>query len=114
MATDVGWRAIQWPGLEHVIVAAEATAWHAHGRVIMAEEGLASVEYEVRCDAGFRVAALTISVSDSAGGARLVLAADGDGHWQANGQARPDLDGCVDRDIQCTSLTSPPPARRLH
>jgi hypothetical protein len=113
MATDVGWRAIQWPGLEHVIVSAEATDWHAHGRVIMAEEGLASVEYELRCDAGFRVAALTISVSKSGGGARLVLAADGDGHWQANDHARPDLDGCIDLDINCTPLTNTLPIRRL-
>ena len=113
MATDVGWKAIQWPGLEHVIVSAEATDWHAHGRVIMAEEGLASVDYEVRCDAGFRVAALTISVSESAGGARLVLAADGDGHWQANDHARPDLDGCVDVDIDCTPVTNTLPIRRL-
>jgi hypothetical protein len=113
MATDVGWRAIRWPGLEHVIVSADATAWHAHGRVIMAEERLASVEYEVRCDAGFRVAALTISVSESAGGARLVLAADGDGHWLANDHARPDLDGCIDLDINCTPLTNTLPIRRL-
>lgn len=113
MATDVGWRAIQWPGLEHVIVSADATTWHAHGCVIMAEEGLASVEYEVRCDAGFRVAALTISVSQSAGEARLVLAADGDGRWQANDHARPDLDGCIDLDIDCTPLTNTLPIRRL-
>ena len=110
---DVGWSAIQWPGLEHVIVSADATAWRARGRVIMAEERLATVDYEIRCDAAFRVTGLTISVTESAGGARLALAADGDGHWEANGHARPDLDGCIDLDINCTPLTNTLPVRRL-
>ncbi len=113
MATDVGWTAIRWPGLEHVIVSAEATAWRARGRVIMAEERLVSVDYEVRCDAAVCVTGLTISVRDSAGQADLLLAADGDGHWQANGTARPDLDGCIDLDIDCTPLTNTLPIRRL-
>jgi hypothetical protein len=113
MATDVGWAAIRWPGLEHVIVSADATAWRAQGRVIIAEERLASVDYEVRCDAAFRVKGLTITVTESAGQADLVLAADGDGHWQANGTARPDLDGCIDLDIDCTPLTNTLPIRRL-
>jgi uncharacterized protein len=110
---DVGWTAIQWPGLEHVIVSADESAWRAHGRVIMVEEQLASVEYEVECDAGFRVTRLTISVTESASRTRLELAADGDGQWLANGQARPDLDGCIDLDINCTPLTNTLPIRRL-
>ena len=113
MATDVGWAATRWPGLEHVIVSADATAWRAQGRVIIAEERLASVDYEVRCDAAFRVKGLTITVTESAGQADLMLAADGDGHWQASGTARPDLDGCIDLDIDCTPLTNTLPIRRL-
>jgi len=112
-AADVGWAAVQWPGLEHVIVSADAIAWRAHGRVIMAEERLVTVDYELRCDAAFRVTGLTISVTESAGGMRLALAADGDGHWEANGHARPDLDGCIDLDINCTPLTNTLPIRRL-
>jgi len=113
MTTDVGWTAIRWPGIEHVIVSAEATAWRAQGRVIMAEDRLTSVDYDVRCDAAFRVTGLTISVTESSGRAELVLAADGDGHWQAGGTARPDLDGCIDLDIDCTPLTNTLPIRRL-
>ena len=112
-AADVGWAAVQWPGLEHVIVSADAIAWRAHGRVIMAEERLVTVDYELRCDAAFRVTGLTISVTESAGGMRLALAADGDGHWEANGHVRPDLDGCIDLDINCTPLTNTLPVRRL-
>ena len=113
MATDVGWTAIQWPGLEHVIVSADQTGWHADGRVILADDCLVSVAYQVRCDAGFRVSGLTISVTDAAGETRLVLEADRSGHWQANGQPRPDLDGCTDLDIDCTPLTNTLPIRRL-
>jgi uncharacterized protein len=34
-------------------------------------------------------------------------------HWQADGQPRPDLDGCIDIDIDCTPLTNTLPIRRL-
>jgi uncharacterized protein len=113
MATDVGWTAIQWPGVEHVIVSADADSWRADGRVILAEQRLASVDYQLRCDAGFCVRGLTINVTESGGEAGLVLVADGRGHWRANGQARPDLDGCVDLDINCTPLTNTLPIGRL-
>ena len=113
MATDVGWTAVQWPGLEHVIVSADQTGWRADGRVILAEDRLVSVGYQVRCDAGFRVGGLTISVTDAAGATSLVLEADTSGRWQANRQPRPDLDGCTDVDIDCTPLTNTLPIRRL-
>jgi hypothetical protein len=113
MKTDVGWTAVQWPGLEHAIVSADTDGWRADGRVIMAEERLVSIAYEVRCDAGFRVTRLTVSVTEAASETLLELAANGDGHWQVSGQHRPDLDGCVDVDINCTPVTNTLPIRRL-
>jgi uncharacterized protein len=113
MATDVGWTALRWAGLEHVIVSADPEGWRADGHMVLAEEQLTSVAYQVRCDAGFCVTGLTISVTVAAGETRLALAADSAGHWLANDQPRPDLDGCVDIDINCTPLTNTLPIRRL-
>ena len=47
-ATDlVGWAALQWPGLEHVVVSEDEDGCRAEGRLIMAESGLISVRYSL-------------------------------------------------------------------
>jgi hypothetical protein len=43
----------------------------------------------------------------------LHLESDGHGHWRENGKDRPDLQGCIDVDIQATPLTNTLPIRRL-
>lgn len=113
MSTDLGWLAQQWPGLEHVIVTAGPAGYLAAGEVIMAEDELVTVRYELRCDAGWRFTGLDISVSNAAGRRALAVSADGSGAWQAEGQPRPDLAGCIDIDINCTPLTNTLPIRRL-
>jgi hypothetical protein len=114
MRTDVGWTAQQWPGMEHVIVSQEAGGGsRAVSRLIMADERLATVEYELVCASRWRFTELTISVTDAAGARSLTLARTPEGRWLADGQPRPDLDGCADIDINRTPLTNTLPIRRL-
>lgn len=113
MAADIGWAALAWPGLEHVIVSYDADGFRARGQLVLAEEGLCSVRYQLTCDSGWRFRALTIGVTSANADKRLSLVAGADGHWRANGQRRPDLDDCVDIDINCTPLTNTLPIRRL-
>jgi len=110
---DAAWAAVGSPGLEHVIVAGESGGWRADGEVIMTEDQLATVRYQVRCDTGWRFRELTISVTGSAGERALDLVVTADGGWLANGQPRADLAGCIDIDINCTPLTNTLPIRRL-
>jgi uncharacterized protein len=113
MAADIGWAALQWPGLEHVVVSASAAGSDAEGQLIMAEQGLITVRYSLTCGPGWRFRTLTISVRSAAGQRVLTLAREGDGGWLADGQPRPDLGGCDDIDINCTPLTNTLPIRRL-
>jgi uncharacterized protein len=112
LGTEAGWAAIQWPGLEHVVVSADAGGWQARSQLILARPGLASVSYQVSCDPDWRFAELTISVASATARAELVLTS-GRGGWRADGQPRPDLDGCTDIDINATPLTNTLPIRRL-
>ena len=79
MSADLGWMAEPWPGLEHVIVTASATGYRADGQLIMAEEELVTVRYQLRCDAGWRFTGLDISVTGAAGQRDLAVSADGAG-----------------------------------
>lgn len=103
---------MQWPGLEHVVVSADAGGWRARSQLILARPGLASVSYQVSCDPKWRFTELTIAVSSATAQVALVLTS-GYGGWRADGQPRPDLDGCTDIDINCTPLTNTLPIRRL-
>ncbi len=118
MAMDVGWTALQWPGMEHVIVSADERGSRADGRLVLANQGLAgpglaSVRYELTCGPGWRVASLVITVTSATAEDALTLTATADGHWLADGRPQADLDGCVDVDINCTPLTNTLPIRRL-
>jgi hypothetical protein len=53
-------------------------------------------------------------VGRSAEGAReLSLDADGAGRWQIDGAAAPELDGCLDVDLESSALTNAFPVHRL-
>lgn len=113
MSADLAWMAVEWPGMEHVVVSGGASAFQADGQVILAAERLASVSYQLRCTTGWRVASLAIKVTSAVAATALDLSTAGDGHWLVNGHAAPELDGCVDVDISCTPLTNTLPIRRL-
>ncbi len=113
MRTDLGWTARQWPGMEHVIAETTEHGFAAHGTLVLAEGELASARYELRCDASWRVTRLSVALTSASGTRTLELTADAAGHWRVNGQARPDLDGCLDIDISQTPLTNTLPIRRL-
>jgi uncharacterized protein len=113
MVTDLGWAAVEWAGMEHVIASSDAAGFRADGQLILAEKDVVRVAYRLECDAGWRFTALTITVRSAGDERTLVLSADGAGHWRADGRALPDLDGCIDVDIDCTPLTNTLPIRRL-
>ncbi len=112
MTADLGWTALQWPGMEHAIVSDDADGMTAASHVVLGESGLVTVAYRLACDAGWRFRRLTIDVA-SAGNERTLTLTHEDGGWLENGTSRPDLARCIDIDINCTPLTNTLPIRRL-
>jgi hypothetical protein len=113
MRTDLAWAALQWPSMEHVIVEATGDGFGARSTLVLAEEGLASVRYELTCDRNWNLIRLSVELDSATGRRSLELTADAAGHWQADGSDRADLDGCTDVDISQTPLTNTLPIRRL-
>jgi uncharacterized protein len=113
MAADIGWTAVRWPGMEHVVVSADEAGHRAEGQLIMAEDDLVTVRYSLACGPRWRFRTVTVSVTGAAGRRVLTLARDENGGWLADGQARPDLEPCDDIDINCTPLTNTLPIRRI-
>lgn len=113
---DIYWRPWQEPGLEHLHLSVTADGARALGLILcMREQAHLRCRYELEADSAWRTRRLAFAVMPSGGGEaeRLVLEADGDGTWMANGERRADLDGCIDVDVQITPFTNTLPIRRL-
>ena len=112
---DVAWMALEWPGFEHVIVSYGPDGFRADSWLLLAgEAGLARVSYQLICDSKWQVSTLTIRAAGANSDRALALRRDSAGHWQAGGdRPLPDLDGCIDVDIDHTPLTNTLPIRRL-
>lgn len=117
MHRSLRWTTEEGDGLEYCALRSTPQGFIAEGVTIAPGVGsLAGDEpfgcsYVVRCDSRWHVRRVEARV---AGGARLLLRADGEGRWSgADGAPLPALDGCIDVDLACTPFTNTLPIRRL-
>ena len=73
--------------------------------------GGAAVRAPLR-DRGRRRVAHAARGGDRTSRAAVVLESDGEGHWRVNERSRPDLDGCVDVDLEGSAFTNAFPVAR--
>jgi uncharacterized protein len=113
MNHQIVWRALSWPGAEHVSLREGPAGLEAEGVAVALDEGAPMrVHYRLVCDREHRTREL--DVSQPADGLRLSLRADGEGRWADEaGRTLPELDGCIDVDVAITPLTNTLPVRRL-
>jgi uncharacterized protein len=108
---EVIWKALGWSGIERLSLDAGGAGVTAKGQLVGDPDGApVGVLYEIRCDAAWTVHRVSVHVL---GGGRLDLTRDPEGTWEANGQPRPALRGCVDVDLSLTPFTNTLPIRRL-
>jgi hypothetical protein len=113
MVQQIVWRALAWPGAEHVSLREGPEGLEAEGVAVAFDEGSPMrVHYRLVCDREARTREL--DVSQPADGLRLALRGDGQGRWADEaGRPLPELDGCIDVDVAITPLTNTLPVRRL-
>lgn len=111
------WATEEGNGLEYIAIRGTPQGVVAEGVVIGPDSGtpyegrLFGCSYAIHCDARWRVRLVEVRV---AGGAHLLLRADGEGRWSGpDGAPLPAFDGCIDVDLTCTPFTNTLPIRRL-
>lgn len=72
-----------------------------------------SVGYDVRVDHSWRTVGVEATNLSAAGRNELTLTCDAKGWWAANGERRPELDGCMDVDFESSAVTNTLPLHRL-
>jgi hypothetical protein len=102
------------PGLEHLHLVERDGEIIADGLLIAIGGNTPfRTHYNIRCDSTWSVRTVTLDLLDNQS-STLHLEADGNGHWRsANGDPLPELDGCIDVDINATPFTNTLPIRRL-
>lgn len=94
-------------GFEVLFIAGRNGGWRFDGCTAAVENGTAwTVSYAIDVDASWRTRRARIT-SQSASGERTVeVVGNGCGHWHVDGQPLPDLDGCLDIDLESSALTN--------
>lgn len=116
MRRSLRWATQDGDGLEYCTVRATPRRVVAEGVVIAPASGRAAegapfgCSYAIGCDGHWRVRRVAVKV---AGGAGLLLRADGEGRWRGpDGAPLAALDGCIDVDLSCSPFTNTLPIRR--
>lgn len=78
-----------------------------------ASSDLWSVGYDVTVDLSWRTTAVHAFNLTATGRSELTLTRDDAGNWTANGEPRPELDGCIDVDFESSAVTNTLPLHRL-
>jgi uncharacterized protein len=72
-----------------------------------------TVGYAITVDSSWRARRASVWSIAAAGERRIELEGDGDGAWRIDGERRPDLQGCLDVDLESSACTNTFPLHRL-
>jgi hypothetical protein len=107
------WRRLDLPGHDAARIVVREYGWELEGCAVFAHAGRACrLAYRVECDREWRTRAAHVRGWSGAQVIAVELAADADG-WTRDGRPCPELEGCVEVDLQFTPATNTLPVRRL-
>ena len=72
------------------------------------------VTYLIRLDAAWATRSARVTARTAAGSRGTFLESDGAGHWLIDGSAAPQLDGCIDVDLESSAMTNALPVHRMN
>jgi hypothetical protein len=101
------WRRIGLQGLEHLTLEEMEQGYRANA-VLSVEADLGGVTCEYHFDLGetWRTRSFTLKQHQAGEDQTLLIERIGNDHWQVNGQARPDLSGCMELDLTVSPFTN--------
>ena len=101
-------------GFEVVFLRTYDHGHHFDGHTTAFEAGHAwTIRYTINVDHRWRTRDAEITAWTSDGETSLHIETGGAGHWSVDGVRRPDLEGCLDVDLESSALTNTIPVHRL-
>lgn len=111
---EATWRHLDARDGSEVLFHEDAARGHRlRGHTTAVESGVAwSVGYDISTDEAWRTQRVRATSLTATGEVTVELECRG-GRWTVDGVPRPDLDGCIDIDLESSSVTNLLPIRRL-
>jgi hypothetical protein len=101
-------------GFEVVFLRRERDGYRLDGQSTALEEGKAwGVRYAVTLDAGWVTRSAVVVGLSGSGAFEVRLEGDGNGAWRLDGEPAPQLEGCLDVDLEASACTNALPVKRL-
>jgi hypothetical protein len=101
-------------GFEVVFISVAPAGYRFEGHTAAVEDGEPwSVQYAVTLDERWHTRRAVITGQSANGASACELVSDGSGHWIVDGVPRPELDGCLDVDLESSACTNTFPVHRL-
>jgi uncharacterized protein len=109
------WRLVDaHEGFEVLFLRREHDGYRFDGHSVGVEDGkLWSTRYTLELDAGWTARSAHVVGRSRSGACEIRLEGDGSGAWRARGEPVPELDGCLDVDLEGSAFTNALPVHRL-
>lgn len=108
------WRRLDPEGHEFFRLLSGPDGWRLAGTTVFSFEGTpCTLDYEIVCDTEWRTRTVRVEGWAGTESVRREILVDPAGRWRLDGVERPDLDGCVDVDLEFSPCTNTLPIRRL-
>ena len=100
-------------GFEAAYFTPTPDGWRIEGSTTAIEAGVIwTVGYDITVDATWCTRTAVVRGRSGAASITRSLVADGMGHWLVDGRATPELDGCLDVDLESSAMTNTLPVHR--
>ena len=101
-------------GFEVVFLRRDGDGYRLDGQSAAFEEGEAfGARYALTLDAGWVTRSAVVVGLSGSGAFEVRLERDGHGAWRVDGEPAPQLDGCLDVDLEASACTNAFPVKRL-
>ncbi len=101
-------------GFEVVFISSVRQGWRFDGHTTVVEDGHPwTVRYTITVDRRWHTRRANVWAWSTAGARRRTVRGDGAGRWEVDGVRAPDLDGCLDVDLEASACTNTFPVHRI-
>ena len=101
-------------GFESVFLRSEETGYRFDGTTAAIENGQVwAVRYSIALDERWITTSAQVWSWSASGEREIRLESDGLGHWKLDGSRVPDVDGCLDVDLESSAFTNSFPVHRV-
>jgi hypothetical protein len=108
------WRRLDQPGFESSQLLSGPSSWNLIGTaVFIHEQKPCRLDYRIECDRNWQTRSGRVEGWVGKEIIDIDVKADGRGNWQLNGEASPEVAGCIDLDLNFSPSTNLLPIRRL-